>query len=366
MKILVTTLITIAALVSCEREPKIADEWPETEGELYFPPITGSDWATTSVDSLGWDQDVIAELLLDLEDKGSRAFLVLKDGKIVIEEYWGKTALGQNFNKSSYWYWASAAKTLTSFLVGQAQEDGFLDIDNPSSDYLGKNWTSLTETQEEKITVWNQLTMTSGLDEFESFDCTDPECLVYKAEPGKRWTYHNSPYTLLDGVIEGATQEDFEDYFDRKLADPIGLEGFWQYVDNNHLYLSTPRSMARFGLLMLNEGNWNNEIILEDTDYISESINTSQNLNLSYGYLWWLNGKGKSMLPGLQLVLNKDLTSTAPADMYAAMGKNAQYLNIVPSQNLIVIRMGDNPDLSLVPTQLQEDIWEKLTLAIND
>jgi hypothetical protein len=50
--------------------------------------------------------------------------------------------------------------------------------------------------------------------------------------------------------------------------------------------------------------------------------------------------------------------------MYAAMGKNGQYINVVPSQNIIMIRMGDNPDNSLVPYTYQNQIWERLKLII--
>jgi hypothetical protein len=103
---------------------------------------------------------------------------------------------------------------------------------------------------------------------------------------------------------------------------------------------------------------------LADQEYYKAMTNTSQNLNLSYGYLWWLNGKASAMVPGLQTVFPTSLTPTAPADMFAAMGKNGQLLNVVPSQNLVIIRMGDNPDNSLVPMNLQTEIWAKLNEII--
>ena len=91
---------------------------------------------------------------------------------------------------------------------------------------------------------------------------------------------------------------------------------------------------------------------------------TSQNLYLSYGYLTWLNGKSSFMAPGLQTVFPTSITPNAPSDMYAAMGKNGQLINIVPSQNLVVIRMGDVPDNSLVPFLFQDEIWEMLNQVI--
>jgi hypothetical protein len=59
--------------------------------------------------------------------------------------------------------------------------------------------------------------------------------------------------------------------------------------------------MARFGLLMLNKGNWNGNVILSDTNYYNQMVNSSQTLNPSYGYLWWLNGKASYMLPACSL-----------------------------------------------------------------
>lgn len=69
--------------------------------------------------------------------------------------------------------------------------------------------------------------------------------------------------------------------------------------------------------------------------------------------------------PGIQIKIPTDITPSAPSDMYAAVGKNGQLLNIVPSQNLVVVRMGDNPDESLVPFTLQEDLWAILGRVLN-
>jgi hypothetical protein len=93
-------------------------------------------------------------------------------------------------------------------------------------------------------------------------------------------------------------------------------------------------------------------------------VNTSQNLNLSYGYLWWLNGKASAMVPGSQIVFPASLTANAPADMFAAMGKNGQLINVVPSMGLVVIRMGDNANNSSVSIALQNDLWEKLKAVV--
>lgn len=98
----------------------------------YFPPLTTTTWDTISPASLGWCTDKIDSLYDYLDYQNSKAFILLKDGRIVMEKYF------DSFTADSLWYWASAGKTLTSFLVGMAQQEGKLDIDDTSSKYLGR------------------------------------------------------------------------------------------------------------------------------------------------------------------------------------------------------------------------------------
>lgn len=208
-------------LLAVRQDATVTPSTDNTIG-LYFPPLNSCTWETTNPQTLGWNTNSINDLYSFLEQKNTRAFLVLKDGKIVIEKYFGNDILNRPFTTSGVWYWASAGKTLTSFLVGKAQEDGFLKLSDRSSLYLGRGLVFA--------------------------DC----------------------------------------------------------------------------------------------------------------YLWRINGKSSTMVPTLQTVFPRALTPNAPADMIAAMGKNGQQLNIVPSKNLIVVRMGDSADGSAVAITLQDEIWEKL------
>jgi len=168
---------------------------------LYFPPISSTaTWETTDPATLEWCPERINNLYAFLEQENTKGFIILKDGKIVLEQYFG------TFTNQSPWYWASAGKTITAFLVGKAQEENLLNINDRTSIYLGEGWTNCTLAQENNITIKNQLTMTSGLDDgVIDDDCTDPICLEYIADAGTRWAYHNAPYTLLDDVLQSAT-----------------------------------------------------------------------------------------------------------------------------------------------------------------
>ena len=324
---------------------------------LYFPPLNANAlWDTLSPASLGWCLNEIDSLYDYLQTQDTKGFIVLKDGKIVLEKYFG------TFTKDSLWYWASAGKTITSFLVGKAQEENFLSINDTSSTYLGQGWTNCTPLQENKIKIVHQLTMTSGLDDgVPDNHCTLDTCMNYLAEPGTRWAYHNAPYTMLDQVILNATGNSMNSYTQSRLKVKTGMTGSWFSVDYDNVFFSKVRSMARFGLLMQNDCIWNNDTLLADTAYIHQMTNTSQNINLSYGYLWWLNGKPSFMVPTLQTVFPGWLNPNAPSDMIAALGKNGQIINIANSKKIVYIRMGNPPSATgELPIIYNDTIWQKI------
>jgi CubicO group peptidase (beta-lactamase class C family) len=342
-------LLIVFCFISCSKESSI-DE-PTSNQTMYFPPLTGSTWETQSISDLKWNQNAVQPLLAYLELKHSKSFIVLVNGRIVLENYFN------NHTVSTNWYWASAGKTLTSTVTGIAQQEGLLNINNKVSQYIGTGWTSETLTQENLITAKHLLTMTSGLDD--STDDVDPANLIYKADAGKRWAYHNV-YVKLQDVVAKASGKTWENYFNTKLRDKIGMNGAWVQLGVNSVYTSTSRSMARFGLLMLNKGKWENDIILNE-NYFTEATNTSQNINLGYGYLWWINGKASYHLPQSQLTFQGSIIPTAPNDMFMALGKNDQKIYIVPSKKMVVIRMGDAADdENLALSDFDKTLWEKI------
>jgi CubicO group peptidase (beta-lactamase class C family) len=311
------------------------------QSNLYFPPAIGT-WESTPPSQLGFCPERIDSLYQFLSDQNSKAFILLKDGKIVLEKYF------DTFGQDSIWYWASAGKSLSAYLAGVAMEENGLQINAPVSQYLGMAWTSASPDKEALIKVRNLLTMTTGLNDQaivpgvnDVDNCTTPQCLLYQVDAGTRWAYHNAPYRLVHDVLEAATGKSLNIFTKTRLFDRIGARGLWF----DHVMYSNPRSMARFGLLALSQGIWNGDTILRDQNYIGQMSQSSQNLNLSYGYLWWLNGKPSFMLPDLQLVLPGQLFSNAPSDMYAALGKNDQKIHIVPSKNWVVVRIGDASNL---------------------
>lgn len=356
----VVLVFVVLLLISCSAKKSPS---PNNNTALYFP--NAQEWATTDPVSLNWNASKINELYTLLESNNTRGFIVLKNGKIVLEKYWGKDILQvQNFDKTKQWYWASAGKTLTAALVGLAEEDKFLDLTDKTSKYLGPGWTTMSKDKEDLITVMNQLTMTSGLDDgVANSGSFEPANLKYKADAGTRWAYHNAPYTLLDKVISSATKQDFDAYFDIKLKDKIGMDGQWRWVNNDHVFFSTTRSMARYGLLILNSGVWDGKTII-NKNFVDAMVKPSQNINLSYGYLWWLNGKSSYRLPSSQVTFPGSFATNAPTDMVAGLGKNGQFLCVIPSQNLVVIRMGESPDNDELGVVFLDKMWKILNQVV--
>lgn len=324
--------------------------------QIYFPPMNGSEWDTLSPDRLEYCEDRIDSLYHFLENQNSKAFILLKDGKIVLESYFN------GFSRDSFWYWASAGKTLTASVIGILQDQGKLKLTEPTSKFLGNSWTSLSKNREDSIHIWHQLTMTSGLDDDPNkSDCTDPSCLVYKAPAGKRWAYHNAPYTLLDKVIEAAAGKTINQVISSELTQKTGLKVAYFKIGNNNVAISTPRNFARFGLLLLAQGKWNTQTIIPTT-YFNEMVETSQSLNLSYGYLTWLNGKKSFMVPQSQIKFPGSIMSDGPSDLFMALGRDGQQIHVVPSQNIVWIRMGEAPNtqVPLVSFDLGNDIWKMI------
>ncbi len=317
----------------------------------FFPNASGSNWATTPPSELGFCPERIDSLYQFLGTRQTKSFILLQDGKIVLEKYFG------TYTQDSFHYWASAGKSLTAFLVGQAIDEGLVALNDKTSEHLGVGWTTAPPEKEDLITVRHQLTMTTGLDDDVPDDnCQTPDCLQYKADAGNRWAYHNAPYLLLHNVVANASGLTFQQFTKTRLFNKIGMQGLWY----NYTMYGRARDMARFGLLMLANGTWNGDTLLHDINYLHDMTTPSQTLNKSYGYLWWLNGQPNFMVPNVQFVFTGPLIPNAPADMYAALGKNDQKIHVVPSKGWVIVRQGESGSSSPVPIEFDNQMWALL------
>ena len=347
-------IVLLLVFASCKKD----NSNPPAAETMYFPSNTDTTWERKSMSSLGWNTSNAQALKDCLSQKHSKSFMILVNGRIVMEEYFN------GHTPTATWPWNSAGKTLVSTATGIAQQEGLLNINTRASQYLGAGWTVAPLARENLITVRHLLTMTSGLND--SSELVIRANLKYMADAGTRWSYHNVFQKLMD-VVAAASNQNYEDYFNAKLKNKLGMDGFWNYGLIFTVYHSNTRSMARFGLMALNNGKWKNEQIINQA-FFNEAINTSQSINPSYGYLWWLNGKSGAMIPGGQTYYPGTLIPNAPVDMYAAMGAEDQRIYVIPSKKMVVIRMGDASDPqnpSFAVSGFDNELWGKINAVIN-
>ena len=323
----------------------------------YYPPLTSSDWQTKTAVSVGWNEAKLQEAFNYAGTKNTYGLIVLQHGKIIKEQYWN------GWTANTPYFIASAGKSVVALLSGIAQKDGIININSKTSQYLGMGWTTLSPAKENLIMLRHNLSMTTGLDDnVPDQDCLTPSCLLYKTDAGTRWAYHNAPYRLMQNVLANASGINFNAYAKQKLFDKIGMpNSYWL----NYIMHCTTREAARFGSLILKRGKWAGTDILADENYFNAMTNTSQNMNLSYGYLWWLNGKASRMVPGLQFIFNSPMIPEAPADMIMALGKDDKKIYVIPSLDAVVVRLGDAANVPAPgPSAFDSELWAKLKLAM--
>lgn len=323
-------------------------------GHDLFLPTADETWETASPTSLGWDRAALDEVCDFVRDTQGNSFLILKDGRIVVERHW--TAAGAAHAQ----YVMSTGKSITAFLVGVAMAEGKLTLGQPVSEILGPGWSRATPAQEREIRVEHLLTMTSGLD----------ARLAYEAPPGAVWRYNTPAYQQLHPLVEKAVGTSVAAFSARVLFEPLGMKHSRFHY---HSFVMTARDMARFGLLILARGTWNDRSVIEDRAYFAAMLSPSQRLNRAYGYLWWLNGQESFRTVGRpRAAMRGAMVPDAPADMVSANGKGGQRIAVAPGAGLVVVRLGENPaagpdgDTEGNGTQSRFDVqlWRRLARVI--
>ncbi|MCP4175191.1 MAG: serine hydrolase [Fuerstiella sp.] len=339
------------------------------EQSLYFPAET--EWETVSPESLNLSTTALNTTLDFAMERKSSSVIILHRGRILAERHQtvpapsrryqgmlrGKTSLSHVIEDV-----ASCQKSVTCVLVGIAQQKGLLKLNDSVHKHLGQGWSQATPEQEAAITLRHLITMTSGLN----------ARLKYVAPAGTKWAYNTTAYSRSLTVVTKAAKMTANEVTKEWLTGPLGMEDS-KWVDrrlpvdstipaNRYGFATSARDLARFGLLMLANGNWRNEVILSDRDYLKAATSPSQKLNASYGYLWWLNGQ-KFALRGTRRAAGS-LLPGAPKDLFSAQGALGRRCSISPSRQLVMVRIGDSPDKAGEPKYDQE-FW-RLLMKVRD
>jgi CubicO group peptidase (beta-lactamase class C family) len=337
---------------------------------LYFPPTAG-EWEQVAPATAGWN-DGRLKLALELAGKTrASGVVILHHGRVLAEQYWevdqntpaGKKAreygafvLGRDDKGHVIEDVASVQKSVAAVLVGLAQSKGLLRLDDLVQQHLGKGWSKASAAEEAAITIRHLVTMTSGL----------KDDLTFEAAAGTRWRYNTTAYSRTVKVVAAAAKKEPNDLTREWLTGRIGMkDSRWierrganaDTAANALGFATTARDLARFGLFILAEGRWNGETVFPDREYMRAMLQPSQQLNPSYGYLWWLNGKTE-VARGSGERVKGPLISTAPADLVAALGAVDRKVYVVPSLGLVVTRLGNSAGPAF-----QNEFWKLLMEA---
>ena len=315
-------------------------------GETVAPEFTGPanidlalPWATASVAQAGGSTDLVEEGLEHARDNDRLlSMLVVKSGRLVVEEYFGRA------DREELHDVRSVTKSVVSALAGLVIERGDIgSVDVPIGGYLDALVTDL-EPEKAAITIDHLLTMASGLEWDESGGSGDytewirsDDRLGYVldkplvAEPGAQYNYNSGAVHVLGVILEEATGLALPDLADELVFSRIGISrSRWErFLDGSHnggagLDLR-PRDLARLGQLFLQQGASGGLPIISEEWVARSSVErydwrfSSGKLHgISYGYLWWV-------------------VPEAAEPLYFAWGFGGQYVVVVPDLHLVVV-----------------------------
>nr|WP_262899776.1 serine hydrolase [Robertkochia marina] len=278
----------------------------------------------------------VKEAFEDNAMKKTRAVLVLYKNQIIAEAY------APGFDSTSLHLGWSMTKSITSTLYGILDYQGKIDISSPAP---VPSWQN---DERRKITYNHLLQMSSGLAWEEDYTrISDVTQMLFKAEdmsqaqaekellypPGSHYYYSSGTSNLLSGLLRN-TFDDLQGYLDfpyHDLIDRIGMSSMILETDASGNYVgssyswATARDWGKFGLLYLHKGDWNGERIFSEdwARYVSTPASDSEGI---YGGHFWLNASG--VMPDV------------PRDTYYADGYQGQRVYIVPSKDMVIVRLG--------------------------
>ncbi len=348
---------TAAEIAKSEFEKYIS----QGENEGVYWPTKG--WRTARPEEVGMNSEKLAKAIEYAADPRHKTdgFAIIKNGYIVAEAYLGE------FQKDTKHISHSMAKSFTSALVGIAIDKGLISgIDEKLCQYFAE-WDCDDDGDiRNKISIRNAMTLTTGLKWHEDWVNFDPDTndamqMIYSQkflgymlnreaihEPGESFTYSTGDPMLLSGVIAKATGMNALEFAKKNLFQPMGISSVrWDSDSQGYtatfamLYL-TVRDYAKFGYLYLNKGKWEDKQIVSEK-WVNTSTRTDPTVRMwdAYGYLWHVN---------LPLRLGAS-DSNIPADGYMAEGIMGQHIFIIPSKDLVIVKVANEQGTGMNPVE---------------
>lgn len=339
------------------------------EIQIAQPEATDDGWETGKLSSVGMSEGPLVNLVQRIGSGGYgevHSVVVVKDNKLVFERYWPGHDFAPfatnyhgaytRFDRDTPHDTHSATKSVTSALVGIAIDRGHIQsVDDVVFKYLPEQYASRRNGGRERITVGHCLKMASGLqwNEWEApVTASENDLMVFirsfnpveyllskpvTAEPGTRFYYNGGTVNLLGVMIAYASDQGVQSFSSRYLFGPLGISNYrWTVFQpsgitfcSGDIYI-TPRDMAKFGQLFLNEGKWNGSqvvskewVMLSTQHHIGPPVSWAD----GYGYLWWLKN----------LRVNNRTVSS-----FKAMGWGGQEIFVLKELAMVVVFTGAN------------------------
>ena len=369
---LVSTLMLPACGGGGSSSQPTAQTSPPPITSVSIPVQRDDGWVPASLAEVGMAEQPLVDALNAIE-RGTyneiHGLVIIKNGKLVLESYGrGRMYDGSDdmftpvmdFNRDTLHIVHSVSKSFMSTLAGLAIRDGFIASVNQSVLDFFPEHAGLFDITKQGIQLRHMMSMSSGLDwnewdvpamDFENNDAIryqnapDPSVYFFSKnlvhEPGSTFYYNTAGFQMMGEVIRRATGMHLDDYANQVLFQPLGIERFeWLQHPHGSMYivgdiLLRPRDMAKFGQLLLQDGQWSGQQVVP-ADWLQ--LAAAESLSIahvgykgfsSYGFFWWL----KSFRVGV---------TDVPA--ICADGLAGQSIMIFPTLDMIVVVTGGNYD----------------------
>ncbi len=383
LKLLGKKAAIIAGLLASIGGITVILNWTFLRRVITYPddPITNTDWYQPLETVEGKpsellkalpnfiSQDSLKEISAYAQAADSSALLVMHRGNLIWERYWG------GFTPTSTSNSMSLSKTIMALLMGIAIAEGHIESElEPVANYIPE-WS---EDERSKITLQDLLSMQSGLrnqdntdnlnsDLVKMYAGTDADAVALKIPavqaPKQAFDYNNANTQILSQVLEKATGERYADYLSTRLWKPLQANDAHLWLDRPQgdpkpfcCLFATPRDWARVGQLFLDRGKVQGKQVVSSA-WLDKMIQPSS-LASNYGYHIWLKARTEEK-PGVF-----ERTSSKPflaQDTFYLDGASLQRVYIIPSHNLVIVRIGEDPkqwDDSVIPNTLVKSLQQ--------
>jgi CubicO group peptidase (beta-lactamase class C family) len=346
---------------------------PPLVQNIETPVQTSDGWETASLAEVGIARQPIVDAINEIR-RGTyneiHGFIIVKDGKLVLEEYGsGRMYDGSNddnftpiinFDRDELHILHSVSKSFMSTLTGTAIRDAYIASEDERVLTFFPEHYDPAQPEKNGILLKHLMTMTSGLEwnewdvpvmDFENNDAmrfqrvADPSAYFFGkdliSEPGTTFYYNTAGFQMMGEVIRRATAMGLDEYANQTLFAPLGINDFrWPQYEHGPVYivgdiLLRPRDMAKFGQLVLQNGQWNGQEIVPPNWF---DIATSEFISVAhtgykgyegYGFHWWL----KTFRVGATSI-----------QAICADGLAGQAIMVFPSLDLVVVVTSGNYD----------------------